>query len=40
LRTLRLLVPETGGKRVEILGEGSAAAARVVAVLQEIGVAR
>jgi electron transfer flavoprotein beta subunit len=40
LRKLRLLVPEAGGKRVEILGEGPAAAARVVEVLQEIGVAR
>jgi electron transfer flavoprotein beta subunit len=40
LRKLRLLVPEASGKRVEILGEGPAAAERVVEVLREIGVAR
>jgi electron transfer flavoprotein beta subunit len=39
LRMLRLVLPETGGKRVEILGEGAAAAERVVDVLREIGVA-
>ena len=40
LRMLRLAVPESEGKRVEILGEGPAAAERVVEVLREIGVAR
>jgi electron transfer flavoprotein beta subunit len=40
LRMLRLVVPETSGKRVEILGEGPAAAERVVEVLREIGVTR
>jgi electron transfer flavoprotein beta subunit len=40
LRMLRLVVPEASGKRVEILGEGPAAAERVVEVLREIGVAR
>jgi len=39
LEKLRLLVPEGQGKQAEVLGEGSAAAARVVAVMQELGVA-
>ena len=39
LRKLRLVVPESKGKRAEVLGEGAAAAERVVEVLQEIGVA-
>ena len=38
LEKLRLLVPEGEGKQAEILGEGAAAAPRVVEVLREIGV--
>jgi len=38
LEMLRLLVPEGEGKQAEILGEGAAAAPRVVEVLQQIGV--
>jgi electron transfer flavoprotein beta subunit len=39
LEKLRLLVPEGQGKEAELLGEGPAAAPRVVEVLQELGVA-
>jgi electron transfer flavoprotein beta subunit len=39
LEMLRLLVPEGQGKEAEVLGEGAAAAPRVVEVLQELGVA-
>jgi len=39
LEMLRLLVPEGQGKEAELLGEGPAAAQRVVEVLQELGVA-
>jgi electron transfer flavoprotein beta subunit len=39
LEKLRLLVPEGQGKQAEILGEGAAAAARVVEVMQALGVA-
>jgi electron transfer flavoprotein beta subunit len=39
LEKLRLLVPEGQGKEAEVLGEGPAAASRVVEVLQELGVA-
>jgi electron transfer flavoprotein beta subunit len=39
LRKLLLQVPESKGKRAEVLGEGAGAADRVVEVLQEIGVA-
>jgi electron transfer flavoprotein beta subunit len=39
LRKLRLVVPESKGKRAEVLGEGPGAAERVVEVLREIGVA-
>ena len=39
LETVRLLVPEGQGKQAEILGEGAAAAARVVEVMQALGVA-
>jgi electron transfer flavoprotein beta subunit len=39
LEKLRLLVPEGSGKQAEILGEGAAAAPRVVEVMQELGVA-
>ena len=39
LRKFRLVVPESRGKRAEVLGEGPAAAERVVEVLREIGVA-
>ena len=39
LEKLRLLVPEGQGKQAEILGEGVAAAARVVEVMQALGVA-
>ena len=39
LEKLRLLVPEGQGKQAEILGEGTAAAARVVEVMQALGVA-
>jgi len=38
LEMLRLLVPEGQGKEAELLGEGPAAAPRVVEVLQELGV--
>jgi hypothetical protein len=34
----RLVVPEGEGKQAEVLGEGAAAAPRVVEVLREIGV--
>jgi hypothetical protein len=36
---LRLLVPEGQGKEAELLGDGPAAAPRVVEVLQQLGVA-
>src|SRR5947207_10054401 len=39
LEKLRLVVPEGRGKQAEVLGEGAAAAARVVEVMQELGVA-
>jgi electron transfer flavoprotein beta subunit len=39
LERLRLVVPEGQGKQAELLGEGAEAAPRVVAVLQELGVA-
>ena len=39
LEKLRLIVPEGQGKQAEILGEGADAAPRVVAVMQELGVA-
>jgi electron transfer flavoprotein beta subunit len=39
LEKLRLVVPEGIGKQAEVLGEGAAAAPRVVAVMQELGVA-
>jgi len=39
LEKLRLVVPEGQGKEAEILGEGAAAAPRVVEVLHELGVA-
>jgi electron transfer flavoprotein beta subunit len=39
LEKLRLAVPEGQGKQAEILGEGAAAAARVVEVMQALGVA-
>jgi electron transfer flavoprotein beta subunit len=39
LERLRLAVPEGQGKQAEILGEGAAAAARVVEVMQSLGVA-
>lgn len=39
LEKLRLRVPEGRGKQAEILGEGPAAAARVVEVLREVGIA-
>jgi electron transfer flavoprotein beta subunit len=39
LEKLRLLVPEGQGKEAELLGEGAAAAPRVVEVLQQLGVA-
>jgi electron transfer flavoprotein beta subunit len=38
LEMLRLVVPEGEGKQAEVLGEGSAAAPRVVEMLQQIGV--
>ena len=38
LELVRLVVPEGSGKQAEILGEGAAAAPRVVEVLREIGV--
>ena len=39
LEKLRLVVPEGQGKRAEVLGEGAAAAPRVVEVMQALGVA-
>jgi len=39
LEKLRFVVPEGQGKQAEILGEGAAAAARVVEVMQSLGVA-
>jgi electron transfer flavoprotein beta subunit len=39
LQKLRLVVPEGQGKTAEILGEGAAAAQRVVEVMQSLGVA-
>jgi electron transfer flavoprotein beta subunit len=39
LEKLRLAVPEGAGKQAEVLGEGAAAAPRVVEVMQELGVA-
>jgi len=39
LEKLRLVVPEGSRKQAEILGEGAAAAPRVVEVLQQLGVA-
>jgi electron transfer flavoprotein beta subunit len=39
LRKHRLVVPQEQGSHVELLGEGPAAAARVVEVLKELGVA-
>jgi hypothetical protein len=39
LEKLRLVVPEGQGRQAEVLGEGAQAAPRVVAVLQELGVA-
>jgi electron transfer flavoprotein beta subunit len=39
LEKLRLIVPEGQGKEAEIIGEGAAAAPRVVELLQELGVA-
>jgi electron transfer flavoprotein beta subunit len=39
LEKLRLVVPEGQGKQAEVLGEGAAAASRVVEVLQSLGVA-
>ena len=39
LEKIRLLVPEGQGKEAELLGEGPAAAPRVVEVLQELGLA-
>ena len=39
LEKLRLAVPEGQGKQAEILGEGAGAAARVVEVMQALGVA-
>jgi electron transfer flavoprotein beta subunit len=39
LEKLRLVVPEGQGKQAEVLGEGAAAAPRVVEVLQLLGVA-
>ena len=38
LEMARLVVPEGEGKQAEVLGEGAAAAPRVVEVLREIGV--
>jgi len=38
LAMARLVVPEREGKQAEVLGEGAAAAPRVVEVLREIGV--
>ena len=39
LEKIRLVVPEGQGKEAELLGEGPAAAPRVVEVLQELGIA-
>jgi len=39
LEKLRLVVPAGQGKQAEILGEGPAAASRVVEVMQQLGVA-
>jgi electron transfer flavoprotein beta subunit len=39
LEKLRLVVPEGQGKQAEVLGEGAAAATRVVEVMQALGVA-
>jgi electron transfer flavoprotein beta subunit len=39
LEKLRLVVPEGQGKQVEILGHGAEAAPKVVAVMQQLGVA-
>jgi electron transfer flavoprotein beta subunit len=39
LRKRRLVVPQEQGSQVEVLGEGPAAAPRVVEVLRELGVA-
>ena len=39
LRKQRLVVPQEQGSQVEVLGEGPAAAPRVVEVLRELGVA-
>jgi electron transfer flavoprotein beta subunit len=39
LEMLRLVVPEGQGREAELLGEGPAAAPRVIEVLQELGVA-
>jgi len=39
LEKLRLVLPEGRGKQAEILGEGPGAAARVVEVMQQLGVA-
>jgi electron transfer flavoprotein beta subunit len=39
LELLRLIVPEGQGKRAEILGQGAEAAPRVVALMQQLGVA-
>ena len=38
LEKLRLVVPEGEGKQAEVLGEGAAAAPRVVEVLRQIGI--
>jgi electron transfer flavoprotein beta subunit len=39
LEKLRLVVPEGQGKQAEVLGQGAAAAPRVVEILQRLGVA-
>jgi hypothetical protein len=39
LEKLRLVVPPGQGKQAEVLGKGPEAAARVVEVLQQLGVA-
>ena len=39
LEKIRLVLPEGQGKQAEILGEGAAAAPRVVEVMQGLGVA-
>ncbi len=38
LEKLRLVVPEGEGKQAEVLGEGAAAAPRVIEVLRQIGI--